>query len=162
MSGVPEQAWSALADLLERQTADVRELQGLLEQETAAVAAEETQQILALAGQKQRLAARLADTTRALDAALQRHGFTPDAGGLARCAATAGNPRLQQGRQEAMRALRECAAHNRANGALVERKRSAVERALRIFFDPADAPQGRYHPSGRLEGYNPNRSIGEA
>lgn len=153
---------SDLTDLLRRKVALLGELARLLERETGALAAAGHEPVMTLADEKQRLSARLAELSDALNEALQRSGYEADATGLARCIAEAADGgELQRLYEQAMLSLQACARHNQTNGGLVERRRSATERALRIFFD-GTSDASRYHPTGRLEGLSPNRLIGSA
>lgn len=151
-----------LAGLLGQKLALLAELQLVLEQETAALVEGQQAAIVGLAEEKQGLALGLRDLAQVLNNLLAGQGYSQDAEGFARCVRDAPDTaRLTALYDDAMRALRECAIRNQTNYGLVERRRSAVERALRLFFDrPGET--ARYHASGRMEGVTPNRLIGEA
>ena len=151
-----------LGELLRHKVALLDELHALLGQETAALAERRHEPVIALAEDKQRLGIRLMELSHALNALLGRKGYTPDAEGFAHCVREDPDSSELTGLYETcMKTLRACAVHNQTNGGLVERRRSAVERALRLFFNGV-GDASRYHPSGRLEGLMPNRLIGEA
>jgi flagellar biosynthesis/type III secretory pathway chaperone len=151
-----------LAGQLSLGVALLEELRGLLARETAILASGGHEQMIGLAEDKQRLVVRLIDLSKDLVDFLSGAGYSPDGEGLARCIQEAPRSDELAGLYDtAMKALRACAAHNQTNGSLLERRRSAVERALRILFDHPDGGS-RYYSSGRLEGLNPNRLIGEA
>lgn len=151
-----------LAGLLDLEIALLAELQGLFVQETAALASGSHEQLIGLAEDKQGVVVRLTDLSNALNDFLRRAGYAPDGDGLARCIQEMPRSGELAGLYEtAMKALHACATHNQANGRLVERRRSAVDRALRVLFDRPDVGN-RYRHSGRLEGLSPNRLIGEA
>jgi flagellar biosynthesis/type III secretory pathway chaperone len=162
VSSASERKSSGLADQLHLAIALLEELRELLARETTALATRSHGQTISLLGDKQHLIARLADLYGDMNDFLSRAGYSPDGEGLARCIQeTAGSTELAGLYDTAIKALRACAAHNQTNGTLVERQRSAVDRALRLLFDRPDGGS-RYHPSGRLEGLSPNRLIGEA
>lgn len=151
-----------LGELLRHKVALLDELHGLLEQETAALAERRHEPMLVLAEDKQRLGIRLMELSHALNEVMRRKGYVQDAEGFARCVREdPDSGELTRLYEKCMKTLRACAVHNQTNGGLVERRRSAVERALRLFFDGV-GDASRYHPSGRLEGIAPNRLIGEA
>ncbi len=151
-----------LAGQLQLKIALLEELQALLARETAALASGGHEHMIGIAEDKQRLVAHLKDLSQALNERLSRAGYSADGSGLEKCIhETAGGAALAGLYERAMKALRACEAHNQTNGGLVERRRSAVDRALRILFDRPDGTT-RYHPSGRLEGAGPNRLIAEA
>jgi flagellar biosynthesis/type III secretory pathway chaperone len=167
----PATSFPALAGLLKEQTSLLGELQDLLAREARALASARQDEILGLADDKQRLGTRLAELSLELDGLLQDSapspnevGPGPDLGGrLSRLVGEAPDGTgLAALHQRALEALGACLADNRIVGVLVERRRSAVERALRIFFD---GPEGTnlYQASGRLHTASPNNHlIGEA
>jgi flagellar biosynthesis/type III secretory pathway chaperone len=153
---------SDLAELLRRKVALLGELARVLEQETAGLAAAGHAPVTALAEEKRRLGTVLMELSQALDERLRQDGYEADAAGLARRVADAPDDAELRGLyDQAMQALRDCTRHNQTNGGLLERRRSAVDRALRLFFDDG-GDASRYHPTGRLEGFAANRLIGSA
>jgi flagellar biosynthesis/type III secretory pathway chaperone len=119
-------------------------------------------EILSLAEEKRTLAMRLADLCGELDRLLKHLGYPADGEGLARCVGEAhGEAELAQLHRRAIEGLRACLTDNRTVGALLQRRRSAIERALRILFDSPDRAN-LYRASGRLQAANPNHYIGEA
>lgn len=153
----------ALGELLQRQVELLAALQDVLGREAAVLASEGPEEVAGLADEKQRLGMRLSDLARELEGMLQGSPYAADGQGLARLVAEAPNATgLSRLHEDAIQSLRGCLAGNRSVGALVERRRCAVERALRIFFD---APEGTnlYQATGRL--HSPaasNHLIGEA
>ncbi|MGA7980789.1 MAG: flagellar protein FlgN [Chromatiaceae bacterium] len=151
-----------LRDLLHDLLGPLDELQELLRRETTALIEGQDDAIVQLATDKQTALGQLADGTKRLDALLRRQGFTPDAGGLAACVReTRASEGLETMYDEVIRVLGRCRVHNQTNGAVLERKRSALERALRVLFDQEATPD-RYHATGRLDGFGAHRTIGEA
>ena len=162
MSDTGEKMPSELAGQLNLGIALLEKLRELLVRETAILASGGHEQMISLAEDKQRLVVRLIDLSKVLVDFLIRAGYSPDGEGLARCIQeTPGSDERAGLYDTAMKALRACATHNQTNGSLLERRRAAVNRALRILFDHPDGGS-RYYSSGRLEGLNPNRLIGEA
>lgn len=162
MSDTGEQLPSALADQLNLGIALLEQLRALLVRETAILASGGHEQLISLAEDKQRLVVRLLDLSQVLLDSLIRAGYSPDGEGLARCIQDTPDSDACAGLYAtAMHALRVCAAHNQTNGSLLERRRAAVTRALRILLEHPDG-SSCYYASGRLAGLNPNRLIGEA
>lgn len=150
-----------LGSLLREKTALLAELRELLAREQDALARGGHEAIVDLAEGKQRLALRLMELAHGLNERLGRAGFACDAEGLARCVQEQGDPALTALYDAVMLDLDECAVRNRMNGGLLERRRQAVDRALRVFFDRPEAGS-RYQAGGRLEGTPASRLIGEA
>ncbi|MGV0951588.1 MAG: flagella synthesis protein FlgN [Azonexus sp.] len=162
MSDTGEKMPSELAGQLNLGIALLEKLRELLARETAILASGGHEQLIGLAEDKQRLVVRLIDLSKVLFDDLIGAGYSPDGKGLARCIQESpGSDELAGAYDTAMTALRACAVYNQTNGSLLERRRAAVNRALRILFDHPDGGS-RYYSSGRLEGLNPNRLIGEA
>jgi flagellar biosynthesis/type III secretory pathway chaperone len=162
VSDTGEQLSSALAGQLTLGVALLEQLQELLAQETTILASGNHEPLSGLAEDKQRLVVRLIDLSKALVDLLSRAGYSPDGEGLAQyIQALPDSDALAGLYATAMQALRTCAVYNQANGSLLERRRSAVDRALHILFDHPDGGR-RYYASGRLEGLTPNRLIGAA
>lgn len=167
----PEPPFSALAELLNEQISLLEQLRDILTREARALASAGQEEILGLADEKQRLGNRLAELSVELDGLLRDATPYPNQVGLGqglgeRLAHLVGEAPDDTGLttlyQRALGALDACLADNRTVGILVERRRSAVERALRIFFD---GPEGTnlYQASGRLHTPGPyNNLIGEA
>jgi flagellar biosynthesis/type III secretory pathway chaperone len=151
-----------LARLLRRKVILLDALKDALAREARALASQGHEEILSLAEEMQDLGVRLTDLSRELDGLLENSGYPADGEGLARLVREAPSDAALSGlHQRAIQALQACRTDNRAVGGLLERRRAAVERALRIFFDSPDGNK-LYHASGRLEAANPNHLIGEA
>ena len=168
---VPAPPFSALAGVLQEQIDLLAGLQDLLAQEARALVSPGQEKILELAATKQRLGNRLAELSLELDGLLGGSTPSPEQGSLGldlgerlarRVGAAPDDAGLRALHQRALAALEGCLTDNRTIGALVERRRSAVERALRIFFEE---PEGTpvYQASGRLPtAGSSNHLIGEA
>lgn len=179
MMPAPETPFPALAGLLNEQISLLEGLRDLLTREARALASAGHEEILGLADEKQRLGTRLAELSREIDGLLANLAGSPNGAGLAENLAEDPSGDLgvrlahlvegapdQAGlaalHQRTLGALEACLTGNRTVGILVERRRSAVARALRIFFD---GPEGTnlYQASGRLHTAGPNNHlIGEA
>lgn len=162
MSPAGETLPSELAGQLSLGIELLEKLRELLVRETAILAAGGHEPLIGIAADKQHLVVRLIDLSQVLFDFLIRAGYSPDSEGLARYIQDTPAGNACAGLYDtAMTVLRVCAVHNQTNGSLLERRRAAVNRALRILFAQPDG-DSRYYSSGRLEGLNPNRLIGEA
>lgn len=148
-----------LTELLERQVDLLGALQAVLVREPVALASQGQEEVLSLAEEKQQLGLRLTDLSLELKGMLERSPYSADGQGLTRLVGEAPDDgRLEQLHMRAVQALRVCLADNRSVGALLERRRSAVERALRIFFD-ASEETNLYQASGRLHTAGANNHL---
>lgn len=162
MTTVDAGAANELASLLRQKIALLEELRHLLAEETLTLTTGGHERLLAIAEDKRRLGLRLADLSGLLSEQLSRAGYAADGAGLAHYVdAVQDSEAVAPLYAAALDLLRDCAARNQTNGGLVERRRAATERALRVLFACPD-DGGRYHASGRLEGVGANRLIGEA
>jgi flagellar biosynthesis/type III secretory pathway chaperone len=151
-----------LARLFEHQLADLGELETLLALETTALAEAQNEKIVQLAGEKEGIIGRLAANAQELDLLLRKEGFTPTLEGLTafiRHAEPSGG--LAALHRKVTHLLRTCRTHNQTNAVVLQRRRIAVERALRVLFQHQEAP-ARYSAAGTLDGPGAHRSIGEA
>jgi flagellar biosynthesis/type III secretory pathway chaperone len=136
-------------------------LHELLREETAAITAGKDDAILEIAAEKQAAIGRLMDCAPRIEQLLVRHGLRPDAEGLAAFVQAPGSGDLLGLHERVVELLNACRIHNQTNGLVLERRRSGLERALRVLFDQQAAPE-RYGATGRPDGFSPRRSIGEA
>jgi flagellar biosynthesis/type III secretory pathway chaperone len=151
-----------LAEVLEDQLQALGELQNLLHLETVALAESQDETIIQLAAAKQALLQRLVGCAQSMETLLRQVGVTPDTDGLADyIRETGSSSQLADLYERTASRLDSCRLHNQTNGAIVERRRWAIERALRVFFRD-QAATDRYRPTGKLEGFSTYRSIGEA
>jgi flagellar biosynthesis/type III secretory pathway chaperone len=151
-----------VAELFEQQLGALRELEGLLALETSALANAQDETIVQLAGEKQGMLCRLQASAQGLEALLRDEGFAPNKDGLnAYIQQTDQSGELGAMHHRVMGLLRTCRAHNQTNGVVLQRRRSATERALRVLFQH-QCTSDRYSPAGKLDGPGHYRSIGEA
>lgn len=162
MIGADTTARDELIALLREQLAATGTLQRLLEEEGDVLCAGDPERVLSLANEKQSIGMRLTEIAGALNDLLKKAGHPDTREGLQRYVAEFGDQQLTELYGTAMSSLGIAATHNEANGRLVERRRCAVARALRVFLDRPEVGASRYHRSGQMEGTNPNRLIGEA
>jgi flagellar biosynthesis/type III secretory pathway chaperone len=157
-----EPPYAELAELLQRKIVLLDALNDLLAREARAMASPGHEEIVSLAEEMQRLGSQLTELSRELDVLLGRSGYPLNGEGLASLVREAPSGMgLSMLHQRAVRALHACLTDNRVVGGLLERRRSAVERALRLLFEDADGTN-LYHASGRLQAPVPNHLIGEA
>jgi flagellar biosynthesis/type III secretory pathway chaperone len=148
--------------VLQRKILLLEALENLLAREARALGSPGHAEIVSLAEEMQRLGSQLTELSRELDALLGRSGYPLNGEGLASLVREAPSGMgLSMLHQRAVRALHACLTDNRVVGGLLERRRSAVERALRILFEDTDGTN-LYHASGRLQAPVPNHFIGEA
>jgi flagellar biosynthesis/type III secretory pathway chaperone len=151
-----------LTRLFEQQLADLGELETLLALETTALAEAQNEKIVQLAGEKEGIIGRLAANAQELELLLREEGFTPTLEGLtAFIRHTEPSGELAALHRKVTHLLRTCRSHNQTNAVVLQRRRIAVERALRILFQHQATPE-RYSASGKLDGVGGYRSIGEA
>ena len=148
---------------LEHAIQSSQQLQAVLLDETRAIQTRDTDFLLRVVADKQRLVAELEAQTAIQRRCLEQQdqAFTPD--GVARFFAT-----LDGGHQLSARwaALREsiacCEQLNRTNAALIERDRKRVDTGLRILQGD-DGVSSTYDPRGRTSrGRLPSRAISQA
>jgi len=151
-----------LARLFERQLADLGELATVLALETTALAEGQNEKIIQLAGEKEDIIGRLAANARELELLLREDGFSPTLEGLTTFIQhTEPSGELAALHRKVTHLLRTCRTHNQTNAIVLQRKRAATERALRLLFRHQATPD-RYSAAGKLEGPGAYRSIGEA
>jgi flagellar biosynthesis/type III secretory pathway chaperone len=141
--------------------AGLARLHELLRHETAAITGGKDDAILEIAAEKQAAIGRLMDCAPRIQQLLVQQGLRPDAEGLAAFVHAPGSGDLLELHERVVELLNTCRIHNQTNGLVLERKRAGLERALRVLFDQQAAPE-RYAATGRLDGFSPRRSIGEA
>lgn len=141
-----------LGGLLRRQLDLLTTLRDLLAREAVALTSGGQAAILDLAQEKQRLGMELADLARRLESMLEGSDHPADGPGPGRLLDSGPDAEGLAGlRAQVVAALRLCLADNSSIGALVERRRRAVERALEVFFGAPEAAS-LYQASGRLGG----------
>lgn len=162
MSPAKAPPYAGLAGLLQRKVLLLEALEGLLAREARALASPGYEEIVSLAEEMQRLGSQLRELSRELDRLLGRSGYPESGEGLASLVREApGDMGLSGLHQRVVRAVQACLSDNKVVGGLLERRRSAVARALRLLFEDTDGTN-LYHASGRLQAPVPNHLIGEA
>ncbi|AGA89159.1 flagellar biosynthesis/type III secretory pathway chaperone [Thioflavicoccus mobilis 8321] len=136
-------------------------LEKVLAAEATAVCSANYDEVLKFAEEKRGLAIKISDLAERLNQFLSAAGYSPDVDGIAQCVDASADDELTALYDAARRAALNCAAHNNVNGSLVERRRAAVGRALRVLLDRPEARGARYHRSGALEGVSDQRLIAE-
>jgi flagellar biosynthesis/type III secretory pathway chaperone len=154
---------SELENLLENQLDALIEIQDVLARERECLLASSGTQFAQVAIQKRRILDDLARSGRALQSALgQQEGVAADSSLLERYIARAEIAgELSSLRERIGEALHVCSELNRMNGAILECRRAASERALRVLLSQhRDADL--YQASGRLRSAGAGQSIGSA
>jgi flagellar biosynthesis/type III secretory pathway chaperone len=151
-----------LAQLFHQQIGALVELQALLTLETNALVEGRDGTIVRIAADKQAVLDRLTGQARELETLLRENSLTPTKEGLTTyIRQTDPSGELGAIHDQVTRLLRTCRMYNQTNGVVLQRRRSATERALRVLFQHQGAPD-RYSAAGRLDGPGAYRSIGEA
>jgi flagellar biosynthesis/type III secretory pathway chaperone len=153
---------SELKYVLENHLAALVDIQRLLAREMKFLLDGDENDIDQLATDKQRALDKLMQTAQGLEKFLTREGAEAGPAELARYierACDAGE--LSYLRNKIGDKVRACAELNRTNGAVLECKRAASERALRVLLSPHCDPD-RYRATGRLENIGARQSIGRA
>jgi flagellar biosynthesis/type III secretory pathway chaperone len=138
------------------------QMRRLLEREQKALVDDDEGAIGDLTIDKPRMLEKTIERSRALERLLEHEGLPADSEGLNRSIQRQSDAHELYGlRDRIMGEIQSCADHNRMNGAILERKRAALERALRVLV-AQEQGANRYHPSGRLENPHGRGSIGSA
>ncbi|MEY6431926.1 flagellar protein FlgN [Thioalkalicoccus limnaeus] len=163
MSGLDTTSTSLdLTSILGDLVVQLEALGALLVREADALAVGDHEKLLSLIEDKQRLGIHLMGLYQTLNARLSAAGYDADGQGLALYVQDRPSDQPLTARyQKSLKGLRGCAMLNQDNGSLVQRRRLAVARALRLLMEPFNGDR-RYHPDGRLEHVGPNRFFGEA
>ena len=104
----------------------------------------------------------LIGSSQRLEGLLRQEGNAAGAEAFFRCVEPARQKaELRDLRQRIFGELKACADHNRTNSEVLERKRAALERALRILLAQDESPD-RYRATGKLENFGRQHSIGRA
>lgn|GEM_PF-5731543 len=161
MSHSAQPGLAELSELLKRKTELLERLEKVLDEESKALCSGGHEEVPKLAEQKHRLAMEIVEIGELLHQLVGESGYTPDADGLADCIKARADGDLLALFDAVRRTALDCRRRNEANGSLVERRRAAVGRALRVLFDRPECRGGRYHRSGAMEGVAEHRLIAE-